>query len=325
MSRALAAAACRVAGLPDSHVLDVRPVGGGCINQCAVVRTRTGQYFLKANPRQDHAFFRAEADGLAALAEAGAVRTPRVLGRSGMVGTSSRDESPGGATPSRDEGPGNATPWLLLEWIEEGGGSSRNDWDRLGRELAALHRHPVADQGWGWRADNVIGSLPQPNGRLDDWPAFWSRRRILPLARELGAAGALSARQLATVEEAVHRVGDLIGPAAEADGPSLLHGDLWSGNVIFDREGAPVLVDPAVYVGHREVDLAMTRLFGGFPPAFYRAYDKAWPPAPGRDARLCAYQLYPLLVHARLFGGGYVGSAVRAAEAAVRAAEAVAE
>ena len=325
MSRALAATACRVAGLPDSHVLDVRPVGGGCINQCAVVCTRTGQYFLKANPRQGHAFFRAEADGLAALAEAGAaVRTPRVLGRSGAVGTSSKDEGSGGATPSRDEGSGSATPWLLLEWIEEGGGSRRADWDRLGRELAALHRHPVADQGWGWRADNVIGSLPQPNGRLDDWPAFWSRRRILPLARELGAAGALSARQLATVEEAARRVGDLIGPAAEADGPSLLHGDLWSGNVIFDREGAPVLVDPAVYVGHREVDLAMTRLFGGFPPAFYRAYDEAWPPVPGRNARLCAYQLYPLLVHARLFGGGYVGSAVRAAEAAFRAAEAAA-
>ena len=297
MSRALAAAACRAAGLPDFHVLDVRPVGGGCINQCAVVRTRTGQYFLKANPRQGHAFFRAEADGLAALAEAGAVRTPRVLGRSGVVGKS------------------GATPWLLLEWIKEGGGPRSADWDRLGRELAALHRHPVAEPEWGWHADNVIGSLPQPNGRLNDWPAFWSRRRILPLARELGAAGALSARQLAAVEEAARHVGDLIGPAAEADGPSLLHGDLWSGNVIFDREGAPVLVDPAVYVGHREVDLAMTRLFGGFPPAFYRAYDKAWPPVAGSNARLCAYQLYPLLVHARLFGGGYVGSAVRAAEA----------
>lgn len=332
MTRALAAAACRAAGLADSHVLDVRPIGGGCINQCAIVRTRTGQYFLKANPRQGHAFFRAEADGLAALAEAGAVRTPRVLGRSGVLGTtgvlgrsSAEGKSSAAGKSGNDESLGSATPWLLLEWIEEGGGPHRADWSRLGRELAALHRHPVADQGWGWHADNVIGSLPQPNGRLGDWPAFWSRRRILSLARELGAGGTLSARQLAAVEEAARRVGDLIGPAAEADGPSLLHGDLWSGNVIFDREGAPVLVDPAVYVGHREVDLAMTRLFGGFPPAFYRAYDKAWPPVPGRNARLCAYQLYPLLVHARLFGGGYVGSAVRAAESAVRAAEAIAE
>lgn len=296
--RSVAALACRAVGPPDAVVQEVRSVGGGCINQCAFVRASCGQYFLKTNPRQDHAFFRAEAEGLAALASAGAVRTPRVLGRSREGGGRGRD-----------------VPWLLLEWIEEGGRRANADWGRLGRELAALHRCPVAEPEWGWHADNVIGSLPQPNGRLRDWPSFWARRRILPLARELRASNILSVSQFATVEEAARRVGDLIGPAAEADGPSLLHGDLWSGNVIVDRKGEPVLVDPAVYVGHREVDLAMTRLFGGFPPAFYRAYDEAWPPALGRDARWPAYQLYPLLVHARLFGGGYVGSAVRAAAA----------
>ena len=304
MNRALATEVCRAAGLRDANVLEVRGVGGGCINQCAVVRTTAGRYFLKSNAREDHAFFEAEADGLAALSSVGAVRTPAVV-------AGSRPADRGGALPRGDE-----TPWLLLEWIEEGG-RAKADWSRLGRELAALHRHPVAERGWGWHADNVIGSLHQPNGRTGDWPAFWSRRRILPLAQELCAAGALSVRDFATVEEAARRVGELIGPAADVDGPSLLHGDLWSGNVIFDRQGVPVLVDPAVYVGHREVDLAMTRLFGGFPPAFYRAYDEAWPPAPGRDNRLSAYQLYPLLVHARLFGGGYVSSSVCAAEAVV--------
>ena len=294
--RAVAAAACRAAVAPDAKVLDVRPVGGGCINQCADVRTTAGRYFLKANPRADHAFFEAEADGLAALSRSGVARTPSVVGRSGR------------------DGPADGAPWLLLEWIEEGS-RGRADWGRLGRELAALHRRGAAGTEWGWHADNVIGSLPQPNGPAGSWPHFWSRRRVLPLARELLAADALSPDHFQAMEEAARRLDDLIGSAAEADGPSLLHGDLWSGNVIFDRRGAPVLVDPAAYVGHREVDLAMTRLFGGFPPAFYRAYDEAWPPLPGRDSRLPAYQLYPLLVHARLFGGGYVSAAVRAAEA----------
>ena len=303
--------ACRAAVAPDAEVLDVRPVGGGCINQCADVHTTVGRYFLKTNPGADHAFFEAEADGLAALSRSGAVKTPSVVGCSGR------------------DGPADGVPWLLLEWIEEGS-RGQADWGRLGRELAALHRcsgpggaRSVAgagkEAGWGWHADNVIGSLPQPNGPAGSWAAFWSRRRVLPLARELRVAGALSPGQLRTLEAAARRLGDLIGPAAEADGPSLLHGDFWSGNVIFDRRGAPVLVDPATYVGHREVDLAMTRLFGGFPSAFYRAYDEAWPPQPGRESRLPAYQLYPLLVHARLFGGGYVSSAVRAAEAVVGA------
>lgn len=272
-------------------------MGGGCINQCAVVDTTGGCYFLKTNPGADHAFFEAEADGLAALSRSGAVKVPSVVGRSGR------------------DGPADGVPWLLLEWIEEGS-RGQADWDRLGRELAALHHRSgtCKGAGWGWHADNVIGSLPQPNRSAGSWAAFWSRRRVLPLARELRSAGALSPGQLRTLEAAARRLDALIGPAAEADGPSLLHGDLWSGNVIFDRRGAPVLVDPATYVGHREVDLAMTRLFGGFPSAFYRAYDEAWPPQPGRESRLPAYQLYPLLVHARLFGGGYVSSAVRAAE-----------
>lgn len=322
MPEAVVAGVCRATGLSSDEALRTRPVGGGCINQAAEVRTSRGTYFLKWNRNAGPHFFEAEANGLSALARAGAVKTPEVAARSAL------DES---------------VPWLLLEWIYEGR-PGRQSWTCLGRQLAALHRPGATRVGaapsrraaagssgsdharsrrYGWHADNVIGSLPQPNGWTRSWPEFWVRRRIRPLVGKLCAGGALSARQAAVVEAAADSMAELAGPAAEADGPSLLHGDLWSGNVLFDGAGNPVLIDPAVYVGHREVDLAMARLFGGFAPAFYRAYEEAWPLRPGHEARRSAYQLYPLLVHARLFGGGYASQAVAAAEA-VRAAAAAA-
>lgn len=302
-------------------------MGGGCINQAVEMRTSRGTYFLKWNQGAGPRFFEAEADGLGALARAGAIKTPEVAARSAL------DEP---------------VPWLLLEWIDEGR-PSRHSWSCLGRQLAALHRPGGTHMGaagssrqrrsgsgrresgsehassrpYGWHADNMIGSLPQPNGWTRSWPEFWARRRILPLVGELRAGGDLSARQAAVLEAAAEAMAEVAGPAAEADGPSLLHGDLWSGNVLSDGAGDPVLIDPAVYVGHREVDLAMARLFGGFAPAFYRAYEEEWPLRPGHEARRSAYQIYPLLVHARLFGGGYSSQAVAAAEA-VRAAAATA-
>lgn len=317
MPSAVAAGVCRAVGLALDQVLRTRPVGGGCINQGVQLRTSRGAYFLKWNRDAGPHFFDAEADGLAALAGAGAVRTPEVAARSG---------------------PGEAVPWLLLGWIEAGR-PSRKGWSRLGRQLAGLHRgrHATPRTGaaasrpgaaapsgrrageYGWHLDNVIGSLPQANGWTRSWPEFWTRRRLRPLVRSLRTAGALSVRQAAVVDAAADSMAEFVGPAADADGPSLLHGDLWSGNVLFDGAGKPVLIDPAVYVGHREVDLAMARLFGGFGAAFYRAYEEAWPLRPGHEARLSAYQLYPLLVHARLFGGSYASRAVAAAEA-VRAA-----
>ena len=317
------AAVRRALGLGDSDEIRTRSVGGGCINNGARVQTRAGRFFLKWNEGTEHRFFRVEAEGLEALAATDTVRTPSVV--------------------ACGEG-GEAVPWLLLEWIDPGRPTEAS-WRRLGRELAALHRGAggtEADSGeddphrgprgteadpgeddphrdgrgqrWGWRADNVIGSLAQPNGCADDWGDFWARRRIRPLARELLTRGAISPRQHTVIARAADRAVRLLGPTSLADGPSLLHGDLWSGNVLFARGGRPVLIDPAVYIGHREVDLAMCRLFGGFPPPFYDAYAEAWPLAAGNEDRLACYQLYPLLVHARLFGGGYVGSAVQAAE-----------
>ncbi len=279
------------AGLGQSNLLGTRGVGGGCINSAAALRTTGGTFFLKWNASAGEGFFRAEAEGLSALAAAGGVRTPRVVA----------------CCEHQAE-----VPWLLLEWIEEGS-AAKASWQDLGQRLASLQRSWSDESGFGWACDNVIGSLPQPNGWRANWGRFWAENRIRPLARELRGAGAVTSHQASILDRAADRAGDLLDAAASADGPSLLHGDLWSGNVLFAAEGEPVLIDPAVYVGHREVDLAMSRLFGGFPRAFYRAYEEAWPLQPGHELRLPAYQLYPLLVHARLFGGGYVAAAVRAA------------
>ena len=301
MNRAVVKSACEAAGIDRSQILGTQQVGGGCINEGVKVCTTGGDYFLKWNAKAGQDFFRVEAEGLEALAGAGAVRTPAVLARNRK---------------------GDEVSWLLLEWIDEArpdGGS----WRRLGQALAQLRRGPCGDGRYGWHSDNVIGSLPQPNRWTDDWGTFWAELRIRPLAWELHTRGTLTARELDTIESAADRVGTLLTPAAATDGPSLLHGDLWSGNVLFARSedgsggGDPVLIDPAVYVGHREVDLAMSRLFGGFPRSFYRGYEEAWPLQPGQARRRPAYELYPLLVHARLFGGGYVEAAVRAAGAVV--------
>ena len=285
----------RATGVGRSALLGSRRVGGGCINSAAKLRTTLGTFFLKWNASVGEGFFRAEAEGLSALAAAGRVRTPRVVA----------------CCEDRAE-----VPWLLLEWIEEGS-AARTSWEDLGRRLASLHRSRSDESGFGWKGDNVIGSLPQPNGWRANWGRFWAENRIRPLARELRGAGVVTSHQASTLDRAADRAGGLLDAAASADGPSLLHGDLWSGNVFFAAGGEPVLIDPAVYVGHREVDLAMSRLFGGFPRAFYRAYEEAWPLQPGHELRRPAYQLYPLLVHARLFGGGYAAAAVRAAERAV--------
>lgn len=313
MSGAPAAAALRAARLSPSDLRFVAPVGGGCINESARLETRAGNFFLKWNRDAGEEFFRAEAEGLEALAATGTVRIPRVVARSEN---------------------GAAVHWLLLEWIERTSAGAP-DWARLGRELAALHAHlrspdrsarhrrevddpkpsstsPAPGLRYGWPSANFIGPLPQLNPATADWPGFWICNRILPLTKELHVAGGFSAREASEIDRAAARMETLLKPAS-ADGPSLLHGDLWSGNVLFGAHGRPALIDPAVYHGHREADLAMVALFGGFDPAFHAAYQEAWPLAPGHEDRRAAYQLYPLLVHARLFGGGYVRQAVATA------------
>jgi protein-ribulosamine 3-kinase len=276
------------------EILETAPVAGGCIHQTARLSTNTGEdFFLKWTQGAVSDVFAAEADGLSALRESTDLTVPEV------IGNSDASENPA---------------WLLLEYVPRG--SRAPDYaEHLGEALAALHE--AREGPYGWHRSNYIGSLPQANTTMDNWPAFWWAERLEPqlaLARDNGRAAGLD-RHWATLESKLPALLE----HAEENGRSLLHGDLWSGNVYPGPDGWPVLVDPAVYRGHREVDLAMTELFGGFPEAFYAAYEHRQPLTAGyRDVRRHVYQLYPLLVHVNLFGGPYVNSAEGALQKALR-------
>lgn len=267
-----------------THVTGSSPVGGGCISPTARLETDTGdRFFLKwGGADLPDELLAAEARGLEALAAAGAVRVPAVLGV--------------GAPP----GPA----WLLLEWLEPGAGSA-DSWRRLGRELAQLHG--TGASRFGADAPNYIGPLPQENTPTDEWDVFWRDRRLEPQLRRAESSGLLGGADRQRFDALYERLPQSLAPAAE-DGPSLLHGDLWSGNVHMLSDGTPAIIDPSVYHGHREVDLAMAELFGGFGGGFRAVYEEAWPLAPGyAPVRRAIYQLYYLLVHVNLFGAGYVG------------------
>lgn len=266
-----------------------RQVGGGCISPAARVESAAGDVaFLKWGTPA--ALFREEARSLAALEATGTLRVPAVLG----VG--------------EGDGPG----WLLLEWLEPAPARAET-WAALGRGLARLHRRRA--ERVGWPADNFIGPLPQENGWTADWAAFWWERRLLPQLRRAYDAGHFSGVERRRFERLGAGLEGRLVAGAE-DGASLLHGDLWSGNV-HATGGGPALIDPSSYHGHREVDLAMSELFGGFGRGFHEAYREEWPLLPGyAEARRPVYQLYYLLVHLNLFGAGYVGSTLAALAAA---------
>jgi fructosamine-3-kinase len=261
-------------------------VGGGCISPSASIEIDDGEvHFLKWSAGPTGGLFSAEADGLEALAAAAPspLRVPRVV----ALGTS----------------------WLLLEFIDRGRDGPA--WaSELGSALALLHQ-PAAGP-CGWRRDNFIGSLPQANAPDGHWGRFYRERRLLPLLGEARGRGHLGGGQARVLDQVVERVPELLGPGHPA-GPSLLHGDLWSGNVFPDGEGRPVVVDPAVYRGDPEVDLAMSELFG-FPAGFQPAYREVRPVDRDYERfRRDLYQLYYLLVHVALFGAGYEAGCLRAA------------
>lgn len=278
-------------------VVDARAVGGGCISPSARIETAGGRaFFLKWSRGEGEGVdFAAEADGLDALRGACTLRVPEVIA----------------SDPA----------WLLLEFVNRGRPAADHD-ERLGRGLARLHRNGVGTltdppSGYGWPRDNRIGPLPQGNSPVQDtssaWADFWRDRRIVPQLRLAREGGWLTGRDADVLDRVVDRMDDLLD-GAEEDGPSLLHGDLWGGNCYPDPEGGPVLVDPAVYAGHREVDLAMMELFGGFGPGVFEAYRESWPLRPGyRARRRSLYQLYYLLVHVNLFGASYVAGTLSAA------------
>jgi len=287
-----------------TRILSADPVGGGCINPSAKLKSGSGDwFFLKWNTASPQEMFRAEADGLAALADPGAVRIPRILGE-------------GGSGTQADPG------WLLMEFIPQGCPGSDYG-SRLGEGLAALHSAGSTGlsaeeaRPFGWHRDNFIGSLPQENGPADDWTDFWRDRRLEPQLRMARDQGYFSGEQGRILDDLLSDLETIMADAGY-EGPALLHGDLWSGNFYPGPNGEPVLIDPAVYRGVGEVDLAMMELFGSLPRGFEEAYGNTRPIRPEYDAfRRALYQLYYLLVHVNLFGGGYVSGSVAAARRAL--------
>lgn len=272
---AIRAAIHSATGCDIGPACEARAVSGGCIHRAFVLRAAT-PFFVKVDHAANIDMFVAEKEGLHAIGATGTLRVPRAI----VAGTSV-DSS-----------------FLVLECLAMQSGSAK-DWQPLGEQLAALHRCTSADGRFGWSHDNHIGATPQPNGWQEDWIHFWREARLgyqLKIAADKGVRFEGSDRLLERLDAFFtgHR------PAA-----SLLHGDLWSGNVAFTSTGEPVVFDPACYYGDRECDLAFTSLFGGFPQAFYDAYDAAWRRADGWRSRHDLYNLYHVLNHFHLFGGSY--------------------
>jgi len=282
-------------GVP-AGISEVETVGGGCINHGARITAGDSSYFVKWNPSAAPDMFSAELDGLNALRAAEALRVPEPL--------------------ATGEGDGSPS-WLLMEYIparRRAPSPESDSGERLGRGLAAIHDSSVPGLGFGWPRDNWIGSLEQSNVPTGSWVDFWRDHRIVPQL-------ALSRQQGHVSGPVWDRLVDAI-PAALDDSilPALLHGDLWNGNSYVTAGGEPVLIDPAVYQGDGEVDLAMSELFGGFGQAFFDAYHEVRPiSAAYRSHRRDLYQLFYLLVHVNLFGASYVAGAHRAATQVVAA------
>jgi fructosamine-3-kinase len=279
----------RVEAELDRRITSVTRVSGGDINDAFELALDDGQsVFLKSNAHAPLAMFAAEAQGLSFLEQARALRVPKVLG----VSTSSERPS-----------------FLLLEFIRSA--PARRGFDEeLGRGLAALHRAGAAS--FGFAQPNFIGRLPQSNREHSSWAEFYQAERLEPQLSAAIAGGHAPSALQRDFERLFRRLPELVG---DGEAPARLHGDLWSGNVHSDEHGAPCLIDPAVYGGHREVDLAMMQLFGGFGARVFSAYTEAFPLTAGHRDRVSLYQLYPLLVHVNLFGSGYLASVQRALSA----------
>jgi protein-ribulosamine 3-kinase len=272
------AVATSIAGATGAafRITQCTEVGGGCINRGYRVVGGSAGYFVKVNRAGLRSMFDAEAEGLRAIARTGAVRVPLPL----CVGAHG-DYS-----------------WLVLEHLDLVTGRTQT-MAALGQQLAHLHRTSAGR--FGWHRDNTIGATPQSNAWAESWIDFWRTHRLgfqLQLAGRNGHGGSLQRRG----EQLLAHLDALL---VHEPTPSLLHGDLWGGNAAATASGEPVLFDPACYYGDREADLAMTELFGGFAPAFYSAYRATWPLDPGYGERRDLYNLYHVLNHLNLFGGGY--------------------
>lgn len=258
------------------RLLDAEPRAGGSINDAWELRTSQGRYFLKTNAADRHpSRFEAEVQDLRLLASAKALRTPGIIAH----------------------GEAGDTAYLLMEFMPTVAWTDAAD-RALATGLARQHRE--TRPRFGLDRDNWIGTVAQSNTEQADWPGFLVDRRLAPLVRKARDLGRIGDGDAIRAERVFAKLPELLPMEA----PALLHGDLWHGNALATPEGVAV-VDPAAYFGHREMDIAMAGLFGGIGPGFYRAYEEAWPLAPGWEGRMDLYRLYPLLVHAILFGGAY--------------------
>jgi fructosamine-3-kinase len=261
---------------------DATRVAGGDINDAfRVVLADGGDAFVKTRADAEPGEYAAEAAGLEWLAQPGALRTPRVLDIDAR--------------------------YLALEWIAAGLLDDAGA-EELGRGLAGTHA--AGAPCFGSAESARLGAVKLPNEPTDSWPEFYAERRLRPLARQARERGALSRSAVEALERVCERIEELCGPP---EPPARLHGDLWSGNVMADAYGRPWLVDPSAYGGHREIDLAMLRLFGAPSQRVFAAYEELTPLSEGWRERVELYQLLPLLVHALLFGGSYTGAVERVA------------
>lgn len=264
----------------DLEIEGEETVSGGSINQAHKLLTNRGNFFLKWNQSAPDNFFDVEAKGLKLLGSAESnLRIPKVIA----------SQKPDSETPG----------FLLMEYISEGSGDSSDSYT-FGAELAKLHNTKGAHFGLSYK--NYIGSLPQKNDEHDDWVSFFIDQRINPQLKMAIDSGKLSQSILKPWKRLMNQLDDLL-PATK---PSLIHGDLWGGNYLFDENGVGVLIDPAVYYGHPEMDLAFSKMFGGFAGSFYEGYESVNPLQGSFSDRIQIYNMYPLLVHVNLFGGHYV-------------------
>ncbi|MEG4842752.1 fructosamine kinase family protein [Microcoleus sp. B9-D4] len=282
----------------DSFFIDNRrSVSGGCINQGYAISSSSRTYFAKINQVSQVAMFEAEALGLQQMRVTQTIRVPEPI----CWGTE-----------------GNSA-YIVLEWLDLGGRGGDRAWEEMGRKLAAMHKYTppsppflrgreevnsgLLRTAFGWDMNNTIGSTVQINNWTANWAEFWAEHRIgyqLKLARRRGGNFPQEERLLKVIPELL---------AGYEPQPSLVHGDLWGGNAGVTSAGEPVIFDPATYLGDREVDIAMTELFGGFPAQFYRGYNQVWPLDSGYEKRKTFYNLYHILNHFNLFGGSYESQA----------------